>query len=205
MSDPLRRDAEGYADAMAALLPTGPAWPREPESTLMMLIGALAVEWARVDGRAADLLGREADPRAALELLADWETAFGLPDPCVAEPLTLEDRRAALTSKMTLLGGQSRAFFIQLAADLGYAVTIRERSPFMCGVSRCGDPRWEIAPAEIRFVWSVKVSGRRLSWFRVGSGRCGVDPHLTIGLATDLECRIRRYAPAHTVVFFDYS
>jgi uncharacterized protein YmfQ (DUF2313 family) len=207
MPEPLRRSAEAYADAMAALLPTGIAWPRDPETALMMLIGALAEEWARVDGRAADLLGREADPRATLELLADWETTFGLPDPCVAEPLTLDDRRAALTGKMTLQGGQSRAFFIQTAADLGYAVTIREFCPFMAGISRCGDTggRWMIGPPEIRFVWVVKAPTSRLRWFRAGSGRAGVDHHLTIGLATDLECRLRQYAPAHTQVVFDYS
>ncbi len=207
MPEPLRRPAEAYAEAMAALLPTGIAWPRDPEAVVMMLIGALAEEWARVDGRAADLLGREADPRATLELLADWETTFGLPDPCVAEPLTLEDRWGALTGKMTLQGGQSRAFFIKVAADLGYAVTIREFSPFMFGVSRFGDTgrRWEIGPPEMRFVWSVKVPDPRLRWFRFGSGRFGVDPHLTIGLATDLECRLRQYAPAHTLVVFDYT
>ena len=207
MPEPLRRPAEAYADAMAALLPTGIAWPRDPETAVMMLIGALAEEWARVDGRGADLLGREADPRATLELLADWETAFGLPDPCVAEPLTLEDRRASLTGKMTLEGGQSRAFFIQVAADLGYSITIREHAPFMAGVSRCGDTggRWEIGPPEMRFVWTIKAPTQRVRWFRAGSGRAGVDHHLTIGLATDLECRIRQYAPAHTLVVFDYS
>lgn len=207
MPEPLRRSGDDYAEGFAALLPRGTAWPREPETVLMMLVRGLAEEWARVDGRAADLLGREADPRATIELLADWERAFGLPDPCVAEPLTLPDRQGALYGKMTTLGGQSRAFFLQLAADLGYTITIREYSPFMCGISRVGDTgrRWEIGPPEIRFWWTVKLADTRLRWFRAGSGRVGVDPMLRIAQATDLTCRFRQLKPAHTDIVFDYS
>ncbi len=57
----------------------------------------------------------------------------------------------------------------------------------------------------MRFYWTIRVAGRRLSWFRCGTGQCGVDPMLRIALATDLECVIRRWAPAHTQVIFDYS
>jgi uncharacterized protein YmfQ (DUF2313 family) len=46
-----------------------------------------------------------------------------------------------------------------------------------------------------------------LTWFRVGGsgGQTGVDPHLRIALATDLECLLRRWKPAHSDVVFDYS
>jgi len=207
MPEPLRHSGDAYGDAFAALLPSGIAWPRDPDTVLMMLVRALAEEWARVDGRGADLLGREADPRATIELLGEWESAFGLPDPCVAEPLTIEDRQGALYGRMTTLGGQSRAFFIQLAADMGYEISITEYSPFMCGVSRVGDTgrRWEIGPPEIRFFWKVKLATARVRWFRAGSGRVGVDPHVRIGLATDITCRFEKLKPAHTDVIFDYS
>jgi uncharacterized protein YmfQ (DUF2313 family) len=45
----------------------------------------------------------------------------------------------------------------------------------------------------------------RLTWFRASKGQAGTDPHLRIALALDLECVIRRWRPAHTVVLFDYS
>jgi uncharacterized protein YmfQ (DUF2313 family) len=85
------------------------------------------------------------------------------------------------------------------------------------GISSVGDTRptgaagepfqWEIGPPEMRFYWSVKVDATRLTWFRVGlgGGQAGVDPHLRIGIATDLECVLRRIKPAHTEVLFDYS
>ena len=48
---------------------------------------------------------------------------------------------------------------------------------------------------------------RELTWFRVGpiGGEVGVDPHLLIGLAEDLECLLNRWKPAHTEIVFDYS
>jgi uncharacterized protein YmfQ (DUF2313 family) len=179
----------------------------------MGLVAGLAEIWgSQIDVRAADLLERESDPRSTIELLEDWERVAGLPDPCVAEPLTIEARRAALVNKLTTEGGQSRAFFIGVAAALGYTITIREHSPFMCGISQCGvteddagDPYWEIGAPEIRFFWSVRVGAVRVSWWRFGSAVIGVDPHVRIALATDLECLFRRWKPAHTEVVFDYS
>lgn len=208
-----RRSADDYAEALAALLPTGPAWPRDRDSTLMRLMSAFADLWERVDSRAADLLERESDPRSTIELLEDWERAYGLPDDCVAEPLTIADRQKALTAKVTMLGGQSIPFFKAFALALGYEIIIVEHAPFMCGVSECGDTRteeggwyrWEIGPEEMRFFWTVKLARPRLNWFRAGSGQAGVDPHLRIAIATDLECALQRYKPAHTQLRFSYS
>ena len=211
----VRRSGADYAEAWAGLLPQGAAWPREPDSVLMRLLSGQGAIWGDpVDARAADLLEREADPRATLEMLADWERAFGLPEPCVQEPLTVEERRLALLQKMTGEGGQSRAWFYALAMSLGYVIRIVEFSPFMCGISRCGDTRrtgthgeqfrWEIASTDIRFRWIVRVFGSRVSWFRMGSGRCGVDPMVRISQAEDIECLFRRYKPAHTEIAFDY-
>jgi uncharacterized protein YmfQ (DUF2313 family) len=217
----VRRSGDDYTVPFAALLPRGAAWPREPDTVLMSLIGGLAQIWGQpVDARAADLLERESDPRATIELLSDWERNWGLPDPCFGDQVSIAERQTMLVMKMTMLGGQSRAFFYSIAAQLGYTITISEFAPFMAGVSQCGDTsnlqrlrgdysvghmRWEIGPPEIRFYWTVHVGAVRLTWFRCGSGQCGIDPMVRIGLATDLECLMRRYAPAQTQVIFDYS
>jgi len=62
-----------------------------------------------------------------------------------------------------------------------------------------------LGPPDNRYYWTVHVQNARLSWFRCGSGQCGVDPHLRIGLATDLECLLNRWKPAHTEIIFDYA
>src|SRR5215467_1088062 len=135
----VRRSGDDYAVALANLLPTGQAWPRWPESVLMRVIRGLAQVFGFVDSRAADLLERESDPRKTVELLPDWERNWGLPDPCFKSALTIDQRHQMLLFKMTLLGGQSRAWFIGIAKWLGYTITITERAPFMAGVSQCGD------------------------------------------------------------------
>lgn len=215
----IRRTGDDYAEALAKLLPTGPAWPRDPEADLMKYVRGIVQIFGLVDGRAADLLEIESDPRITLELLLDWERAWGLPDDCVAEPLTIGDRQIALVTKMTLLGGQSRQFFIDEAAHIGYTITISEFRPFMVGIDRVGDNRtlistdeyseypYILGPPENRFHWMVHVGLVRLTWFRCGGGggQCGVDPHLRIALATDLECLLNRDKPAHTDIIFDYS
>lgn len=215
----VRRSGDDYAQALISLLPQGQAWPRDPGSTLIRAVTGLALYWGFVDGRAGDLLETESDPRTTFELLPDWERAWGLPDPCYAEPLTLHDRRVALLVRMTLLGGQSRQFFIDVAAALGYTITISEYSPFMAGISNVGDTRtppldpaplvgdfrWYIGPPEMRFYWTVHITGARLTWFRATAGEAGVDHHLEIGLAKDLECLFDRWKPAHTQIVYDYS
>jgi uncharacterized protein YmfQ (DUF2313 family) len=226
----IRRGQDEYEHALQALLPQGIAWPRWPTSTLMKVVRGLAGIMGFADGRAADLLERESDPRATVEMLDSWERAWGLPDPCfhriieqpdgtiIDLPPTLGERRKILVMKMTLLGAQSREFFQSIATFLGYDISITEYRPFMVGVDRCGDNRaydpvagslgpypCQIGNPNMRFVWTVHILSPKLVWFRAASGQAGIDHHLEIQKAQDLECIIRRWAPAHTVVLFDYT
>lgn len=111
--------AEEYRSQLQALLPSGAAWPREPGAILTKTLHAVADELARVDVRADDLL-TESDPRSTFELLGDWERAFGLPAACVPAGQTTTERRSALAAKVAALGGQSRAYFLELANAIGY-------------------------------------------------------------------------------------
>jgi uncharacterized protein YmfQ (DUF2313 family) len=64
---------------------------------------------------------------------------------------------------------------------------------------------WRLGAPGIRYLWRVSVLNTSLRWLRAGVGECGVDHHCEFGLATDLECLIRRLSPGHTQVIFDYS
>jgi uncharacterized protein YmfQ (DUF2313 family) len=213
----VRRGQEEYAHALQALLPQGIAWPRWPDTVLMRVIYGLAGIMGYADNRAADLLERESDPRQTVEMLDWWERAWQ-PFPCdKASPSTIGERQLKLVTWMTLLGGQSRQFFINAAARMGYSISISEYRPFMVGMDRCGDNRtynadgslgeWpcQMGHPAMRFAWTVHVYRVRLTWFRASKGQVGIDPHLRISLATDLECMIRMWRPAHTEVLFDYS
>lgn len=202
----VRRDGADYAQAFADLLPTGEAWSRDPDAALMQLVRGQAEIWgAVVDARAGDLIEIESDPRYALELLGDWERAYGLPSPCIPVIQTVPERRQALVNRIREQGGQSRAFFIGVAASLGYAITITEYTAFQFGLSSFGGRRGRLNPGAMRFCWTVRITGARLSRFRFGASSFGRDPFLSIRRAEDLECLFRRIKPAHTQLFFDYA
>jgi uncharacterized protein YmfQ (DUF2313 family) len=138
----IRRSGSDYTEAFLSLLPQGQAWPKHaPGSAMVEGLTGLCDYWGFVDSRAADLLERESDPRLTIELLPDWERNWGLPDPCYKEPLTIGERQLALVMRMTMEGAQSREFFIGVAAQIGYAITITEYRTFVVGLDRCGDNR----------------------------------------------------------------
>jgi hypothetical protein len=66
-------------------------------------------------------------------------------------------------------------------------------------------PNYGLGPPENRYVWTVHVHTASITWFRCSQSQCGVDPHLRIGLADDLECLLQRWKPAHTLIVFNYS
>ena len=220
----VRRSGDDYGTQLLTWLPTGQAWPKEVDGTLYRACVGLAYTYGYVDSRAADLLERESDPRKTIELLPDWEEAWGLPDPCFPSATTIYERQRMLVLYMTYLGGQSRQYFIDLMAWLDYTITIQEYAPFMCGISQVGDTRptklddsgnrvvdtskffrWYIGPPELRFYWTIEVGQVGLIWFRAASGQAGVDPHLKFAVPEELQCLINRWKPAHTAVVMDTS
>lgn len=192
--------ADDYLVQLQALLPPGPAWSTDPGASITQLLAGLSGELVRVDGGAVALL-EEADPRTTAELFLDWERVAGLPDAC-AEAFggeqTMQQRRAALIGRLTTLGGQSPAYFIGLAAALGYAITITEFSRFTVSstvdLPLYGDA-WD-------FAWQVNAALNTITTFNVKS--TVADPLAAWGNEL-LECVISRLKPAHTSVIFSYS
>lgn len=197
-------DAAAYARQLKQLLPPGALWGFGEGSWLSKALLAVADELARIDTRAQSLQD-EWDPRTALETLDDWERVLGLPDDCLTTiPSAASERQAAITNKLTSRGGQSRQYFIDLAAGLGYTVTITEYALQVAraGRLRAGEPCYGEAWS---FAWQVNlpISPEADVRFRAGQGRAG-DP-LSGYTQLDIQCIIQRAAPAHTVVLFGYT
>lgn len=187
-----------YEHLLASLLPQGAAWPRESTSVLRRLLNGLAAELFRVDSRSVDLLA-ESDPRLASELLEEWERMVGLPDPCVTAALGVQARRAAVESRLTSVGGQSRAFFMELAGRLGYTITIDEFASEAAAIAG-GIPYTGTSWAH---TWRVNAPPQTVRTFRVGEARVG-EPLRSWG-NEQLECAFNRLKPAHTVLLFAYA
>lgn len=186
-----------YLQQLQALLPPGPAWPKDQESLLTKLLSFEAEELARIDARIDDLLN-ETDPRSTLEMLPDWERLCGLPDVCTGPLEGLSARRAAVIARLTAQGGQSIAFFREFAADLGYEVQITEEQVHNC-MSDCMSP---INSHEWQFVWNVITAQADTPRVATCMDDC-MTPLRTWGDEL-LECAINRLKPAHTKVRFIY-
>jgi len=195
------RTAEHYAEQLQALLPPGPAWDPERVPEVQQLIAGLSHEFARIDGRAFDLLN-EMDPATVSELVPDWERVMNLPDPCLGLKPLFEDRRLSVRQRLVAVGGQNTAFYVGIAVSQGYpdASVTEFRAPRM-GRSRFGQAHFGTWNAQ--FMWTLNTGGRQRLGRRFGASywgeRFGVNP------GTAIECLIRRAAPAHGIEFVNFN
>ena len=192
--------SELYLEQLQRLLPPGAAWPRGTDASLTGVLDMTARSLARIDQRADDVLN-EADPRTTFEMLSDWETMAGLPDQCAGPAETFQGRRDTLYNRIVGRGGQSIAFFHDLAARLGFRIIIQEFRLFRAGKNTAGQ---RVIGFPAAYTWRVRVGGSAMSRFRAGSSMAG-EPLASISRNEILECAILRAKPAHTTVVFDYS
>lgn len=189
--------AEDFVTAMQRLLPRGRVWPRETDSNLYRLLLGLAIAYEAQTGRSNYLL-EDAFPQTTAELLTEWEATLGLPDPCLGPLPSIDQRRAGVVQKLTSLGGQSIAYFIDLAAKLGYTITITEFAPFTVG-SAVDSP---IYGEDWAYAWRINAPAETVELFTVTSG-VG-DPLAAWGNEL-LECVMNELKPAHTILQFAYG
>lgn len=198
MMGPMTADA--YRGQLQALLPSGAAWTREPDAVLTDLLDAQAQELARLDARAHALI-EESDPRTATELLGDWENVLGLPDPCTEAADTVPARRLACWRKLAFQAGQTPAFYIAMAAAIGFAIEVHEFDP---DVDDHDDSlAAEVAAGRWRYIWRVHITNAgSFHYFSAGdpAGSLLLDGEPALGI----ECIITAARPAHTHVIFTY-
>ena len=188
-----------YKKTLLGLLPLGLAWPREPGTNLDNFITAIAEEPNRVAERVQDML-TESYPLMSSELLTDWERITGLPEGCQGAPDTLQARREAVDQKLATTGGQSKQFYIDLAAKIGFEVTITEYSPFKVGRNATGDA---LNGDNWAYAWQINAPEETIREFK--TGRSAVGEPLRYWGNELLECVISRVKPAHTYVLFAYG
>lgn len=182
---------EDYSGQLSQLMPTGPAWSDKDS-----LLAAFADGLSRIHNRSLDLI-ENSDVRTANELFSDWERVTGLPGPCVSADQSTGQRRAALVGKIVELGGQSPAYFIGLAAALGYTITITEYHEFTVDDdvdAALWGPDWV-------FAWMVTAPLYLITELTVDD--TVADALAAWGDAV-LECVLNQYKPTHTILLFAY-
>lgn len=191
-----------WLSALQALLPPGNALTREPGARLTRLLEAIAAIFAQAQARAESLQAQSSDPLVATDMLPDWERVLGLPDKCMADQtLSLQERQRIAGQRLVEQGGQSRAYFIDLAERLDEpGVTITEFRRFTCN-SSCNDALYSDPD---RYYWRVNFPHpANNARFMNCNDHCNsplqqYQPSLA-------ECPISERKPAHTNVIFSYT
>lgn len=138
----------------------------------------------------ADQLLREMFPQTCGGTIDTWERVCGLTPESTD---TLQMRQIRVIAKLRERGGLSIPFFVALAQDFGYTVTIEELLANTDGYGEDGIFRWRVTFTETP-----------LYYFRASQSRAG--ERLVDGpLATALEGLFTDSKPAHTMVIFAYA
>lgn len=170
--------AEQYRSMLLRLFPRGIAFPRHIGTALAKVVHAFADEFARVDGRAADLL-REL-PQDATETLSDWERVTG------ATPEPGEDiatRRATVVGNLRAVPDNSPPGIVAVLESFGITATVHEYSPFFVSVDTVGEA---VAGEDWELTYVVRIYDA---------------PTVPLAAAEEI---VNRITPAHTVVLFEY-
>lgn len=188
---------DDYKNLILRLLPSGEMWEGE---NLRKLVQAFVREIVRAQGKINQLIN-EAIPTSAVECLSDWERVCSLPDPYTTLPTTTAGREANIAAKMATTGGQNAAYYIRIASQLGYTITIEDCIKSFTAGSRAGglltNTAWQYA-------FIVRATAIPADQATVGQ-TVGLPLRVWDSSMGILEYTIERLKPAHTQAVFIYE
>jgi uncharacterized protein YmfQ (DUF2313 family) len=191
--------AADFLSALQALMPRGRVWPRDGDAIQTKTLAGCAPTFARLTARSNQLLV-DGFPASAYELLPEWESSLGLPDPCAGPAPTIPQRQQQVVARFASSGGQSLEYFIDFAAALGYTITIVQYTQARAGLLKAGDP---VNGYDWNFAWRITAPLNTVVRAVAGAMAAG-DPLAAWGNAV-LECEINAVKPAHTITIFAYA
>ncbi len=200
----MARTQEQFRQALANNLPQGEAFKAKNivETVMYKLLFALAYAYWQLDERSNDLIN-EMYPQSVLESLDEWEHEYGLPSPCYASlQLTTAERKKILLTKFASIGGQNADYYIKIASDLGFTITITEFDGARFTLNQYAS---QYAYTTHPYVWYVNVAGIETIYARYSTDIYTTTNYSKLGIDTSiLECVINELKPAHTQVIFNY-
>lgn len=198
-----------YIRLLKDLFPQGWAWRIREFTVIDKLVGALAVEACRIEERSIDFLN-ELDPKSTFEMIDNWERLLGIPDECTptdSDP-SLFERRVRICQKLVTGGGQTPAFYQELAEQLGYdadVIDVQNFKDFRVGQAVVGDrlSNGSNLGTGWGYTFAIVAPAALVRQFRVGQSTVG-EP-LQLFENDTLECVIEKFKPAHVNVLFSFG
>ncbi|WP_299733972.1 putative phage tail protein [uncultured Endozoicomonas sp.] len=187
-------NAQAFHQALKALLPRGIAWPEDQDTVMDNLLAGLAEEPARVMHQ-AEQLRRELIPDHARELLNQWEQTLD------QQPgqKSLTERQASVSQQLRAVGTLNPKYYVEIARQLGYIITLTEHQPARAGTLCAGQPANGAGWGHASTVNAPETTARLM----VAGDSAGY-PLQRWGNEA-LESGVRRYWPAHLVLTFAYG
>lgn len=111
---------------LASTIPDGRAWQAKsiPGTNMYAVVSACASEFREIQIQ-IETLAREFDINLSDQLLPDWEASCGLPEECIGQMASLEDRRNAVILRLRKIPFVTKADYENLAFQLtGLSVTV---------------------------------------------------------------------------------
>jgi len=192
------RTKEQYAEVFQKLMPRGKLFDFQDADLFYDFSLAVGENFSDFDLRCDNLL-TEIYPTTTVELLNNWETEYGLPDSCSQPDDSEETRRKLLLAKYNALGGQTPAYYISLAAYLGYTITITEFNTFRTNINKTNDVLYG---EDWMWTWQVNVAEETGIYFKTNQATAN-EKLIDFGNER-LICFLEKYKPSHTLVIFNY-
>lgn len=158
----------------------------------------LSIEGARLDAveNAAVRLFIEMYADTADTALPDWERICGI---IPASDATRSERVNEVLFRLRSLGRLDRQYFIDIAATIGFEITITELQPLMAGWAQAGID--EVMAEHVWWIWQVTIENGFTRYARAGSAAAG-EPIVWFREKLHLDNIFNDLKPAHTLVVF---
>lgn len=194
------RTVTEQTDVLASYLPNDRlhALKNKEGSNLRKILIGLASQWLSFR-TTVNSVYYEYDPSQTTDLITEWETFVGIPDDCIDNTGTLEQRRLNILLKLSGINATTAEQFEAIALILGYTVNVQ------AGLDVGGFPLTLpfilLNAAEAPFTIVVTLDAADAP-----SGFPLTFPFtLTNGTPDILQCLFDKLKPANTTVIFRYS
>jgi uncharacterized protein YmfQ (DUF2313 family) len=120
-----QRTATEQTDVLAGYLPNDDlhAQKNKEGSNIRKVLIGLAAQWGKFRDTINEVYA-EYDPNNTTALIEEWEEFVGIPDACISNNGTLEQRRVNILLKLSGVNATTAKQFETIAAVLGYTVVV---------------------------------------------------------------------------------
>jgi uncharacterized protein YmfQ (DUF2313 family) len=150
----------------------------------------------------ADRLYEEYDPSVTTDLIAEWETFVGIPDSCISNTDSLDQRRKNILLKLMGIEATTAKQFKDTAEAFGYSnITVEPAAESSATTFPYTFPIVLLSEAELPFTIIVTMEEKyQPQVFPLTFPITLSDPGPTI-----LSCLFEKLKPAHTKIIFRYK